>query len=112
MTSSYNRQCVSKDCNNYCDSELSMRCKLCRERFKQNSIERRMSKPVESNDLFEKDFVLNVGDINVTSQNDKIVIAKRTGNAYNVVCEMDIEQALAIGIAIRSVATCAKYSKG
>lgn len=72
----------------------------------------KVKSPVESKQLFDKDFVLNVGDINVTSQGDKIVIAKRNGNAYNVVLEMDIEQALAVGIAIRSVATCAKYSKG
>jgi len=67
---------------------------------------------LKNEDLFDRDFVLAAGDISVTSQGNKIVLTKREGKVYTKLAEIDIEQAFALGIAIRSVATCLKYGKG
>ena len=66
----------------------------------------------EAKELFKNDFALAAGNISVTSQGDKILLAKREGSVYNKLAEIDIEQAFALAIAIKAVAACVKHSEG
>jgi hypothetical protein len=66
---------------------------------------------MKESDFLQDNFALSVDNLNVSSQGNKIVLTMRQGNVYNKLFEIDVEKALAIGIAIRSVATCVKYSK-
>lgn len=101
--------CISEGCTNPCSYD-SARCVTCQAELRKGFKDRRMEAKPKS--LLENDFVLAAGDISVTSQGNKIVLTKRDGKVYTKLCEIEIEQAFALGIAMRSVATCLKYVKG
>ncbi len=67
---------------------------------------------IKPQELLTNDYVLAAGDINITSQDGKIVLTQRIGKVYNKLCEIDLEQAFALSIAIKAVAACVKHSKG
>lgn len=109
-------KCRKPNCNNevhnfdnlICIVHEQERLQQKADKFKANA----ESPKIEQKALLHEDFALAAGDISVTSQGDKIVLVKREGKVYNKICEVDIDQAFALAIAIKAVAACVKHSKG